>query len=123
MSSIPAHGGLIMYTGDVWGLTMIAIGVIATTTAFQVLMTAVFGRTIEASRQRVSTRPWASFGVGIATLGVGFGTTAVVAKIPVAGPALAVVIGTVVAILALFGWAATSRELGERMPSPASQSQ
>ena len=77
-----------MYTGDVWGLTMIAIGLIATATAFQVLVTAVFGRAVEASRRVVSARPWASLGVGVATLAIGVIITAVTAKIPAVLPAV-----------------------------------
>ncbi len=48
-----------MYTGDVWGVTLIVLGLIAATTAFQVLVSAVFGARVGAASRHVARSPFA----------------------------------------------------------------
>jgi hypothetical protein len=109
-----------MYTGDVWGITMIAVGLIATAAAFQVLATAVLGGRVEAASRAAAERPFAAIGLGILVLGAGIVLTAIAGAVPAGGKQAAVVLALGLTLVALLGWTASSRAIGERLPSPAS---
>lgn len=108
-----------MYTGDVLGIALIAIGLVAATTAFQVLVAAVFTARVDAASRCVGTRPVLSIVAGIFVLGAWFVAAAVAGQVPGPGKAIAAVLGLALIVFALFGWAASSRIIGERLPSPA----
>lgn len=108
-----------MYTGDVLGIALIAIGLIAAATAFQVLVAAVFTTRVDAASRCVGTRPYISTLAGLLVLGAWFVAALVAGQVPGPGKAIAAVLGLALIVFALFGWAAASRIIGERLPSPA----
>ena len=71
-----------MLTGTVWGFTLIALGVVVTFAATQVLLATVFARRIDAARGVLRTRPWVSALVGVLGAVAAVVAVAVVKSVP-----------------------------------------
>jgi hypothetical protein len=103
-----------MITGTVWGLTLIAVGLVATFAATQVFLAALFPARFATVRRVLRVSPRFSTVAGLLTLLLALGLgKAVGGKFELGGAVLA--IGAVLA--ALFGMGAVAAELGDRLPS------
>jgi hypothetical protein len=103
-----------MITGTVWGLTLIAVGLVATFAATQVLLSAVLPARFARMRGVLRVRPVAATTAGVSTLAVAILVAIGVGKaLPAGGAILAIA----ALFLALFGMGAVASEIGERLPS------
>lgn len=103
-----------MLTGTVWGLALIAVGVVATLAASQLLLATLFPRRLAAARRALRTRPWSCGGAGLV---VALVTLLPLKPLGTAAPVLGGALGFAGALVALFGLAAVASELGARLPS------
>lgn len=105
-----------MYTGVVFGITMLIIGFLITLVALQLFVAALMPAAVDRAEKSLE-RPWLSLltGSGVALALVVFIAIANAIQLPALGA-----FGFGITVLyAMIGLAALSRKLGRRMPSPA----
>lgn len=111
-----------MYTGWVWGITMLIVGAVVALAALQVVSAALFPVAAESARRRAAlgagANVLAAFAGAVALTAVVL-LVALVANIPAAGPLLAVVLGSAAALGLGTGLAGVSSEIGRRMAGDA----
>lgn len=103
-----------MITGTVWGLTLIAVGLVATFAATQVFLAALYPARFARMRGEVRAKPGLCTGLGLVGLALAITVATVVGKRFELGGA---VLGIGSMFLALFGMGAVAAEIGERLPS------
>ena len=103
-----------MITGTVWGITLIAIGVVATFAATQLLLTALFRARADAARARLKSGPVSATLIGTAAFWI---PVAIAIGAGKAAPAAGALLGLVIGLIALFGLGVVASEIGGRLPS------
>jgi len=112
-----------MYTGNVWGVALIVVGLVSALVALQLLLSALFPRAAERSREAFARRPWGAFGLGLAAALL-LALAAVLAGSAGAAGQLANLLLLSAALFASgTGLAGISRHVGERMPSVGAAAQ
>ncbi|MCE9638503.1 MAG: hypothetical protein K8T90_22610 [Planctomycetes bacterium] len=103
-----------MITGTVWGLTLIAVGVVATFAATQIFLAALFPARFERMRDVLRDRPARATVLGFVALFLAIAIATVIGKAFALGGAF---LGGGAAFAAVFGMGAVAAELGARLPS------
>lgn len=103
-----------MITGTVWGLTLIAVGIVATFAATQVFLAALFPARFERMRGVLHDRPVRTTVIGFVLLFLAIALATAIGKPFALGGAL---LGGGAAFAAIFGMGAVAAELGTRLPS------
>lgn len=106
-----------MITGTVWGVTLFFVGFVASLVAAQVLLAAVFAARHAAARRALRQRPVGSTLLGVGTIGAALIVVSVLAQLPGVGPLAAMLFGLPAILAICLGLAATSSEVGDRLPS------
>ena len=111
-----------MYTGTVWGVTLIIVGFLLSLGALQLVMTAAAPGLIGQAARNLESRStggqlWLLF-IGTLTLGIAFLAVAVLANAGPAGKVLQFLILVPAAFTVAAALAATSLCVGGRLPSP-----
>lgn len=103
-----------MITGTVWGLTLIAVGLVATFAATQVFAAALFPARFARMRSALRGRPKTATAGGLVALTLAVFVAMAIGKSFQLGAA---VLGVGSVFVAIVGTGAVAAEIGERMPS------
>jgi hypothetical protein len=109
-----------MLTGTVWGIALLLAGFAAVLIGFQLFLAALFPRRLDRSREALLRWPWGAVPLGLVVLVAVLVAIAALAQWKGPGQFLSAVVAIAGTTFAAFGLAVVSREVGERMPSPAS---
>ena len=108
-----------MYTGDVWGITLLLAGTLAALVAMQLLTAAVFARAHAGATRTLAARPTLSACAGVIVIVVLVLATMVLSAMGGGGKFLGALLFAAAVFPTAIGLSAVSRFVGERMPSPA----
>jgi len=108
-----------MITGTVWGVTLLIVGFLAALTGGQLLLGTLFADRHGRSRAALRARPVVCTVIGLLVLAAVVAAVIVVAQVKGPGEQAAALILIGSSFVWVFGLAAVSAEVGERMPSPA----